>query len=218
MTGNRRPLKTRDRRWPHLLAAALVKTGLTPNGASVVGIAFAAAAGWLLAFHAHSPLGLFLATVGIQLRLLCNLLDGLMAVECGAGSRTGPLFNEAPDRIEDAFILIGAGCGAGKPWLGLLAALLAANTAYIRVLGGSLGLPQDFSGWGAKPRRMFWISLASLAAAALQLFRQPQPVLLWGLWMVTALTALTLLGRTARLHRQLKASPPPDGAEPPASR
>lgn len=214
MTENRRPLKTRNRRWPHLLAAALVKTGLTPNGASVVGIGFAAAAGWLLAFYPHSPWALFLAALGIQLRLLCNLLDGLMAVECGAGSRTGPLFNEAPDRIEDAFILIGAGCGAGQPWLGLLAAWLAANTAYIRVLGGSLGLPQDFAGWGAKPRRMFFVSLACLVAAALLLFHHPRPVLLWGLWLVTGLTALTLVGRTVRLHNRLKAQPPTGVPEP----
>ena len=41
-----------------------------------------------------------------------------------------------------------------RGWLGWLGALAAAVTAYIRVLGGSLGLPQDFRGPLAKPHRM----------------------------------------------------------------
>jgi phosphatidylglycerophosphate synthase len=51
----------------------------------------------------------FGAAACIQFRLLCNLLDGMVAVEGGKGSVTGPIYNEAPDRIADVLILIGAG-------------------------------------------------------------------------------------------------------------
>ena len=47
------------------------------------------------------------------------------------------------------------------------AALLAALTAYIRAVGGSLGLPQDFSGIMAKPQRMALLTFG-LAAQAVE--------------------------------------------------
>lgn len=51
--------------------------------------------------------------------------------------------NEFPDRIADTLPLVPLGYAAGLPWLGWLAALLAALTAYVRVFGGALGLAQD---------------------------------------------------------------------------
>ena len=47
----------------------------------------------------------------IQARLICNLLDGLVAVEHGRGGPCGPLWNELPDRLADALFLIAAGYG-----------------------------------------------------------------------------------------------------------
>jgi phosphatidylglycerophosphate synthase len=185
----------------------MVRAGLTPNGLSVIGILFAAGAGGLLWEYGDNPWALLLAAGCIQLRLLCNMLDGLMAVEYQAGSPTGCLFNEAPDRIEDALILVGAGYASGHPWLGWLAALLAANTAYVRVFGGSVGLTQDFSGWGSKPRRMFWVTVTCLTAAVCQGFevRSAWEAMLWGMAWTTALTAGTLCGRTLRVYNRLKA-------------
>ena len=46
-----------------------------------------------------------------------------------------------------------------------LGALAAAVTAYIRVLGGSLGLPQDFRGPMAKPHRMAVLTIACVLGA-----------------------------------------------------
>jgi phosphatidylglycerophosphate synthase len=83
------------------------------------------------------------AAVCVQLRLLCNLLDGMVAIEGGKSTATGALFNEIPDRLADPLFLVPLGYASGYPWLGWLAALLAVLTAYIRVLGGALGLPQD---------------------------------------------------------------------------
>jgi phosphatidylglycerophosphate synthase len=37
----------------------------------------------------------------IQLRLLCNLLDCMVAIEGGKSAPTGALFNEMPDRFAD---------------------------------------------------------------------------------------------------------------------
>ena len=141
----RRPLKTRG--WPFFqkLAAGLARSGVTPNAISFASIVFGVLAGVVLAATSHSDgwvLRLyFLAAAGfIQLRLIANLLDGMVAVEGGKGGPTGDLWNEAPDRVSDVAIFVGAGYGAGSsPWLGLMAAVVAVFVAYVRALGASVG-------------------------------------------------------------------------------
>jgi phosphatidylglycerophosphate synthase len=105
------------------------------------------------------------AATCIQLRLIANLLDGMVAVEGGKGGPTGDLWNEAPDRVADVMILIGAGYAAGSsPMLGMIAALVAVFVAYVRALGASVGAGQIFLGPMAKPHRMFLMTLMCLLA------------------------------------------------------
>ena len=65
-------------------------------------------------------IGFVLAAVCVQLRLLCNLLDGMVAIEGGKQSPTGMLYNEFPDRVADSLFLVAlgyaAGCGWGTMW------------------------------------------------------------------------------------------------------
>src|SRR5438552_18217770 len=142
---NRRILKTRSRVWPSAIARALASAGTTPNQVSVASILFAFAAGCAFSEageHLGSAASLWLvaAAAAIQLRLLCNLLDGLLAIEGGLKSKTGDLYNEIPDRIDDLLILSASGFalppqapfGVG---LGITAAILALFTAYVRLLG-----------------------------------------------------------------------------------
>ena len=109
-----------------------------------------------------------MAAVAIQLRLLCNLVDGMLAVEEGFSTKTGDIYNDLPDRISDVLILVGAGYSRGsrmRSTLGWLAAVLAVLTAYVRVLGGSLGVTQHFIGPMAKQHRMFALTIATLLSA-----------------------------------------------------
>ena len=105
----------------------------------------------------------WLGAACVQLRLVCNLLDGMVAIEGGRKSKVGPLYNEFPDRIADTLFLVPLGYAAGLPWLGWAAALLAALTAYVRVFGGAVGLVQDFGGIMAKQRRMAALTLGLVA-------------------------------------------------------
>src|SRR3546814_18583079 len=77
-----------------------------------------------------------------------------VAVEHARKTPTGVLYNEVPDRVADSLFLVALGYAAGMPWCGWLAALLAALTAYIRTLGGTVLGSQDFRGPMAKPPRM----------------------------------------------------------------
>jgi phosphatidylglycerophosphate synthase len=160
----RRPLASRNTRWAVFAAHALLRTPITPNQISVLGIAFSAIGAWALAQAPRAPWGFLVGALAIQLRLLCNLLDGMVAVEGQRASSVGPLYNEVPDRVEDTFFLVAFGCAAGLTWLGFLAALIAMFTAYVRVLGGTLGLVQDFRGPMAKQHRMAALTFGCLAA------------------------------------------------------
>ena len=159
----RRPVKSRQTRWIRALAAWLAARRVAPNLISVLGVVAAAlAAVCLVTVHAAPralQVVLVLAAGGfILLRLLANVLDGLVAVEGGLKSPTGDLFNEVPDRVSDVVIIATAGYAIpGVAWavsLGWLAALLAVLTAYVRLLGGALGFEQSFAGPMAKAHRM----------------------------------------------------------------
>ena len=160
-TEARRPLASRSTRWAATFSTAAVRIGLTADGISVLSLVFAAAGAagllWLPA-----PWNLAACALGIQLRLLCNLLDGMVAIEGGRKSKVGVLYNEVPDRVADSLFIVVLGYAIGIPWLGWLGALAAAVTAYIRVLGGTFGLAQDFRGPMAKQHRMAAMTLGCL--------------------------------------------------------
>jgi phosphatidylglycerophosphate synthase len=159
----RRPLASRSTRWAAYLASAAVRAGITADGISLLSLVFAAGGAAALIWL-PAPANLLVCAVGIQLRLLCNLLDGMVAIEGGKKSKVGVLYNEVPDRLADSLFIVALGYAIGEPWLGWLGALAAAVTAYIRVLGGTFGLAQDFRGPMAKQHRMAVMTVGCLFA------------------------------------------------------
>lgn len=214
-SGDRRPLKSRAASWAQALAARAAGAGANPDliSAASVAVALLGGAVMMLAGINEHPLvrGLLLvvAAVCIQLRLLCNLLDGMVAVEHGRGGPTGPIWNELPDRIADALLLAGAGyCAYGSrldagAWLGWLAACLAILTAYVRELGRGLGFPADFSGPMAKPHRMAALTLTCAVAALEPVWGWRGETMVLGLLVIVAGTAWTVARRTKALAARL---------------
>ncbi|HEY9040402.1 MAG TPA: CDP-alcohol phosphatidyltransferase family protein [Roseovarius sp.] len=205
---NRRPLGSRDTKWAARCAAALAARGVTPNAISqasmvaalVAGLAFGAT-GWTHGIATGALL--ILGALACQIRLLCNLFDGMVAVEGGRSAPDGPLWNEFPDRVSDLLILAGAGVGAGHPALGLAAGALAVLTAYTRELGANIGLKPDFSGPMAKPQRMAVITIAALIAVSEPLFAAQGTTLTIALWIIAIGAALTSIRRAARIRAAL---------------
>jgi phosphatidylglycerophosphate synthase len=203
---SRRPLSSRNSGWAKRLSKAAVERGYTPNQISRASVGFAAAG---LLFFALSPFGpgilqflwLLLAAATIQARLVCNLIDGMVAVEGGQGAKDGPFWNEAPDRLSDLLFLIGAGIAAGNSGLGALAAALAIATAYLRELGRAEGFPPDFSGPLAKPQRMAILTVGTVIAA----FYASESTLSLTLWIIVVGTGVTIASRSMRLIKALNA-------------
>jgi phosphatidylglycerophosphate synthase len=211
--GSRRPLKTRKSRWARTLAAWLAARGVRPNLVSVSSVAAAAGAGACLAFSLEKNGGtcaplLVAAGLLMQIRLLCNMLDGLIAVEGGLGGPAGEIYNDLPDRIADSLIFVGAGLALrALPWgvtLGWLAALLAMLTAYVRLLGGSVGLPQSFAGPMAKQHRMFVLTVGCLGSAVEAGLGRAPRVLYAALVLIVVGSAATAARRTVKIARLLR--------------
>jgi phosphatidylglycerophosphate synthase len=206
--GARRPIKARETKWASKIAAYLAKAGVRPNTISVLSAGFAAGAGGCLAASAES--GRVAAALGIQLRLLCNLFDGMVAVEGGFRTKSGEIFNELPDRFADAFILIGAGYAASSVQygvtLGWVAAVLAVITAYVRTLGAAAGAGQCFLGPMAKQHRMAVMTAACVLAAVGVFMNAGAQVVSVALLIVVSGTLLTIMRRTRHIIQTLEAS------------
>lgn len=201
----RRPIASRDRIWAKRAASWLVTKDVTPNLISKASVLFALIAG--AAFWLSGGAGvvwLILAALGVQGRLLCNLFDGMVAVEGGKAEADGPFWNEAPDRYADILILVGMGLGAGVPALGWAAAAMAVLTAYTREAGAAQGLEPDFGGPMAKQHRMALATVATVLAIFLPVIAGV-PTLTLALWIITLGAGGTALRRGRGMVAALKA-------------
>ncbi|QJD66397.1 CDP-alcohol phosphatidyltransferase family protein [Xanthomonas campestris pv. badrii] len=186
--------------WRRRWARALRGRGATPNGVSWVGIAFAAVAGLMFYVGVSAParegvMPLLLAVLGLQGRLWCNRMDGVLARQAHMISRAGEVYNDAPDRLSDVLVCVGLGYGLqpGLPWaaqLGWAAALCCVATAYVRMLGLACGTPEPRQGPMSRVQRMHWLSLAALLAVPLQWIGQPRSAA----WLLSGALAVLIAG------------------------
>jgi phosphatidylglycerophosphate synthase len=220
-TGDRRPIAVRKWSVFQRLAEWLVRRGVSPNTISIAGMLGAIAAGAALAATSYLPtLGERLAWLAtaflIQLRLLANMLDGMVAIEGGRGSAVGELYNEVPDRVSDAAVLIGAGYAVGGDVaLGYIAACVALFTAYVRAMGKAAGAQNEFCGPMAKQQRMFIVTVIAvyngLAPTAWRpTANGPYPwgLMAGGLVLIVLGGVVTILRRLLRIAGTLKKAAP----------
>jgi phosphatidylglycerophosphate synthase len=212
--GSRRPLRTRSRAWAAALAAVLEGRGVRPNQISAAGVVFAAAGASCLAAlpRVGEPARFVLlaaAAALVQLRLLANLMDGMVAIEGGRRTPTGELFNEIPDRLADLLLLVAAGYAVTwVSWgdaLGWAAGVAAVLTAYVRLLGGALGVTQHFCGPLAKPHRMAVLTAACLISELEVVYGYAGRVLAVALGIVVVGSVLTFIRRTRLVVLELAA-------------
>jgi phosphatidylglycerophosphate synthase len=212
----RRPLASRDANLARRFTAWLIGRNVSANAVSLSSMGFAALAA-LCFVETQTATGrdgrvLFvLAALFVQLRLVANLLDGMIAVGSRRASPVGELYNEVPDRVADILILIGAGFAVGgTPALGYYAALVAILTAYMRALGNSVGVRGLFAGPMAKPHRMATITAACVYCALVpagwpgSIAISHGGALSFALALIVAGGLLTALRRLRRISAELR--------------
>ncbi len=212
---NRRPLKVRQSELVARAAKWLSQRDITPNQISLLSIFFAFLAASCLIFLRYSSnitasLLAISAALCIQCRLLCNLFDGMVAVEGGKKTASGELFNDIPDRIADPLIIVATGYAItvtdwGIP-LSWFAALLALMTAYIRTLASSIGAPVSFAGPLAKQQRMALLTTACCITAVEPYLWQRSYALLVALVIMVPGTLLTVYRRIRFAYKALEAT------------
>jgi len=211
----RREISSRKTSWARRTAAFLARAGVKPNTISVLSIFFAAGSCGCLVLSTNAgetqKIILFLVSaVLIQFRLLCNLFDGMVAIEWGLKTKSGEIFNDLPDRISDPMILVGAGYAVSHVRfgveLGWLAGILAVLTAYVRVLAGKLGASESFAGPMAKQHRMAVVTIALVVAAVGVKGGWCEYSIMIALSVVVLGSVITLVRRAVAAVRELESS------------
>lgn len=209
----RRELTTRNKSWAIRLAKKTAATGITPNSISILSMVFALFSGVMFymsgTLETARVLFLLLGVFGLQMRLLCNMLDGMVAVEFNKKTNTGEVFNDAPDRVSDIFILLGASLAVIQfPWaiyLGFVVCILAILTAYVRLLGGSMNIVQTFKGPMAKQHRMAVLTVAVFVDIAISTFvpNLDGTVIYVSLWVIAIGAFVTCINRLAYIFKTM---------------
>ena len=208
---DRREVASRNTSWAKALAKLCADVGLTPNQISVASIFFALFAGisYGLAFlYPNYAILLFsLAIIFIIIKLLCNLFDGMLAIEYEQKSPVGDLYNDVPDRLADLFIYVGAGFSIFGYYyaehLGWLAGSLAITTAYIRVIGKSLGTQTYFSGPMGKQHRTFVIIVGTLLQIGAIAFDKTFPFIYISLVIIVIGSVITCIRRLIQIKNEI---------------
>ncbi len=209
----RRPIRQRSTGWAQRLAMGLANAGVSPNQVSIASVVLAGVGAACLILSRDAAEGvraglLVVAAACMPARLLCNMLDGMVAVEFGKQTKAGLIFNELPDRISDVVFLVAAGYAAPSiawaPDVGWAAAAAALLTAYVRALGATQDGLNDFSGPFAKQQRMVVLAIACLASTGEDAAGIDRGyVLAAALVLIAAGGAYTAARRTWRLARRL---------------
>ena len=196
-----------DRRWRAKAEQALAPVGqalhtigVSADGLTVFGLVAAAGTAALIANG-----NLLLATFGLLLTGVPDVLDGSVARQSGTAGRRGAFFDSVCDRVADALLLGGVAwhlTGGGGELAILALAVLAVSmlVSYERAKAEALGLRAN-GGVMERAERMVLLGVG-LAFDVLV------PVL----WLMLALTTLTALHRFVMVWRQATSAEPTPSA------
>ena len=123
-------------------------------------LALSALAGWALFSAQAQRAWLWLVPAGALIRLLFNLLDGLVARELGLAGAWGEVKNEFGDRLADSAIFLGLAFGGyADARLAALALALILCVSYLGVLSKALTGRRLYAGIFGKGDRMISLAL-----------------------------------------------------------
>jgi CDP-diacylglycerol--glycerol-3-phosphate 3-phosphatidyltransferase len=146
---------------------------------------------------------LWLVPPCVLIRLLFNLMDGLVARELRLADAWGEVKNEFGDRIADTAIFLGLGFGGytNKLLLALAIALILC-VSYLGLLGKVLGGARVYAGMFGKGDRMISLALFTLYP----LFSRNLASFDWYLAFATLAATVTIVQRMRIIYGHSKSS------------
>lgn len=183
------------------IARALLKLGVSPNAVTVAGTAGVLVGA--VGFGARGHLIIALAIVVVF--ALTDFLDGTMARMKGGSTRFGAFLDSSMDRVADAGIF-----GSVAYWLatqddrwGMVAALLCLGVgqivSYVKARAEGLGMTCNV-GIAERPERLLCVGVGGLLAGLGLAWALPA-----ALWILAALSVITVGQRIAHVHKQATA-------------
>ena len=153
-----------DRLRPY--AEQLHENGITPNQVTLAALALSAFEGALLLSWPGALFPLLLLPVVLFVRLALNAIDGMIAREHGAETKSGKLLNELGDVLADAFLYLPLMAVPGAPeTLIALAVLAGIATEFTGVIAEAMGAGRRYDGPFGKSVRALAVGAAGLLLA-----------------------------------------------------
>ncbi len=206
---NRRDLKSRQTSWAVSITQAIAKTRITPNQISMMSLVMSIISMYAFLFSDKHKYLLLIAALFIQMRLLCNLFDGMIAIEYKKKSTLGGIYNDLPDRFADALIILGLSFTTQQMpyaiYIGWIGVFFSTMTAYIRVLGLSLGTKAYFNGPMAKQQRMFFCTVSAILEYVFFLANINIPLMYYALCLISIGAVVTCFNRLYKISSELNA-------------
>jgi CDP-diacylglycerol---glycerol-3-phosphate 3-phosphatidyltransferase len=189
--------KPRWQKWLQPIVSASVQFHVSPDAFTYGALALSLLAGLALGLAGANTWTLWVVPVCVLLRLIFNLLDGLVARAAGVADTLGELKNEFGDRLADAAIFLGLIFGGYvDPRLASIALILILLSSYLGILSKALGGPRLYTGVFAKGDRMITLALFTLYPALsgnLVSFN-------WYLGFAACAAGITILQRLRGIH------------------
>ncbi|MGH2353208.1 MAG: CDP-alcohol phosphatidyltransferase family protein [Chloroflexota bacterium] len=195
----RTSLQQQTRRTAERLIAPLARTGITPNGLTVLGLLLNAVAGLILATGAFLPGGVMVLVAGAF-----DMFDGALARVTNRKTAFGAFFDSTLDRYSEAVVFLGLQVAFlrqpdpdWRSWAGValcyLVAIGSLMISYTRARAEGLEPRVDCEvGWLQRPERIVALGIGLLL---------PQTWLLAVLAALALFTQITVLQRIAHVRR-----------------
>lgn len=175
---------------------ALAKAGITANQVTVAALLLSVATGAALLAWPERRWVLLLVPAVLFVRMALNAVDGMLAREHDMKSRLGAMLNELGDVLSDSALYLPLAVMWAVPaWIVVAIVLAAVIGEMTGVVAIQIGAQRRYDGPMGKSDRA---AVFGLLCFLVGLGVPQQPWLVWVLYVVLALSCLTILNRARR--------------------
>jgi len=153
----------RDSLQPHLekIGSIFASTGISPNGWSCIGLAFAFASAFI--YGMNMEFALIIGGVVLLVAGFFDIVDGQVARVSQKITKTGGFLDSVFDKIAEVAIFLGILVGGfAEPYLVFLAIALSLLVSYTRSRAESLGIKLQGIGIGERAERLLVIAIIGI--------------------------------------------------------
>lgn len=180
-----------------------IKNNLSPTTLTLFGFVISISIGLTILVSPNNFNLLFLVPFLAGLRILFNVLDGMVArTYPDTNHQRGEFLHEMSDRISDYFLFLLVSFTTGiNVQLGLFSITLILISSFVGILSKAVGASRRFEGVMGKPERMLLVSIFSVLAGVykdINIINYMLYVLIFGLILTIIIRIFSFIRETSR--------------------